>query len=123
MNVYIAHNFEAKNWLKNVIVPLFENAGHFVTSRWIKEDLHVLLSYATQGAIEDIEDINAASDFVLFVDQWGERAGRGKYFELGYAIRAGKRCIIVGDNRDCVFYNLPNIRKFKFIEEVISSGL
>ncbi len=115
MKVYLAHNYAAKEILKDHVVPLIEARGHFVTSRWIKEDMtDPLLS-----AVADLEDIDSASAIILYVDNEGNRPGKGKYFELGYAMRAGKRCILLGNDDSCVFYSLPNMRKAKTLEEAI----
>lgn len=115
MNIYIAHNFEAAEFLAEIITPQFEKAGHFITSRWIFNPTSELT-----GALQDLEDIDRADILILYTKQYGERPGRGKYFEFGYALRAGKKIILIGEEDNCVFYLLPNIIKFKNTENVIS---
>ncbi len=116
MNVYLAHNFDARFLLRETAVPFLESRGHFVTSRWIKDEHHAESS-AESMAVADLEDIDAASTLILYVEQFGERPGRGKWIEFGYALRAGKRIILVGGDRKCVFTNLPNLRRVQTIAE------
>ena len=118
LNIYIAHNFEARLWLRENIVPICESNGHWVTSRWIKDDIHVELSRQF-CALQDLDDIDRCSTLILFVDQFGDRAGKGKWFEFGYALRAGKRIILIGESSSCVFTNLPNVMWAKNIEEAM----
>jgi hypothetical protein len=35
MKVYLAHNFAAREWLRDVVKPMFEQMGHVVTSSWV----------------------------------------------------------------------------------------
>jgi nucleoside 2-deoxyribosyltransferase len=121
MNVYVAHNFAARLWLRGEIVPILEANRHFVTSRWIKDDSHVE-GTGLFCAVSDIEDIDRCSTFILFLkDHEGSRARGGKWFEFGYALRAGKRVIVIGEDKGncCVFVNLPNVRWAKTIEEAV----
>lgn len=116
MKVYLAHNFAARKWLNNVVVPKITEGGYQVTSRWIWDAKFNDLEDATR----DLEDIDSASDFILFVDNFGKCPGRGKFIEMGYALRAGKRITLVGEgDRDSVFYALPNIRSVRTIEEAM----
>lgn len=119
MKIYLAHNFSAREYLKE-LVTIINQFGHVVTSRWIfgaTEDKIV-------DSVMDLADIDEASSIVFFPEQFGDSPGRGKYFELGYAMRAGKRCVLFGDRKkyenECVFYALPNMRWAKTIEEVLT---
>lgn len=118
MNIYIAHNFAARLMLRESVVPYFEGRGHFVTSRWIKDDEHVQGS-GEFCALSDLEDIDKCSTLILYIDQYSDRPGKGKWFEFGYALRAGKRIILIGEDRSCVFVNLPTVRIVKSIEEAV----
>ena len=117
MKIYLAHNFAAREYLKSII-KLLEDNSHTITSRWITDDEHLKDSHAMLSAVHDLEDVEAASDLILFANQFADSPGAGKFVELGYALRAGKRIIVIGDGR-CVFYNLPNIRHAKTIEEAL----
>jgi len=117
MKIYIAHNFEARRFLREHTLPFYEKNGHQVTSRWITDDAHLEASKEALSAVHDLEDIDSAGALILFSNQFGERPGKGKFFELGYAVRSGKICIVIGDDRSCIFYNLPNIRHAKNMED------
>lgn len=119
MNIYIAHNYAAKQMLLETVVPLLESNGHFVTSRWIK---NTEIGIAQDDAVKDLMDIGYANTLIFFANQYGINPGRGKYIELGYALRDGKRCIVVGNEEDkkgCIFYNLPTIRFVSTIVEAL----
>ena len=113
MRVYLAHNFVARNWLKNEVIPHLEKHGHEVVSNWITDDRHLNSDWKVESAVQDLQDIESCSAIIFFAEQVGETPGAGKFVELGYAIRAGKIVIVVGDGR-CVFYNLPTVRHVAF---------
>jgi nucleoside 2-deoxyribosyltransferase len=121
MNVYIAHNFVARDWLRTEIKPLVEAAGHILTSTWIWDDSHLHSKNSVESAVEDLHDVDRADSIILFTDTFvnSKSQGKGKFFELGYALRAGKRCILVGEDKSCIFYHLPNMRHVKTIEEAL----
>jgi nucleoside 2-deoxyribosyltransferase len=131
MKVYLAHNFLARDWLRETVKPFFEAAGHVVTSRWITDEHHLLVGYgpvpsassaaAFAAAVNDLEDIESAGALVLFAEQYSDRPGRGKYVEFGYALRAGKTVVVVGsqNNPGCVFDHLPNIRHAKDYQQAV----
>jgi nucleoside 2-deoxyribosyltransferase len=116
-NIYLAHNWAAREYLRNVVVPELEERGHRVTSRWISVEAEHDNDNGEKYAVEDLEDIELADTLVFFAKQMGETPGAGKFVELGYAIRAGKRVIVVGEGR-CVFYHLPSVRRVGVLEEV-----
>lgn len=121
MKIYLAHNFVARDWLKTLIGE-FSKLGHEITSNWITDDSHCITGQALHSATVDLEDIERADCLVLFTDQYGDRHGRGKFVELGYAIRAGKRVFLVGeDQTSSVFYHLPTIRHCKTVEELLAA--
>ncbi len=120
MKFYIAHNFAARDWLREEIKPQFEAAGHTITSRWITEDLHLMEENQAEAARHDIEDVERADGIVLFSDNFGDRPGRGKYVELGYAIGRNKILFVVGENTSCVFYNLPAVTHVQTVSEVLT---
>jgi nucleoside 2-deoxyribosyltransferase len=115
MKIYIAHNYEAKTFLKEQIVPIIEKQGHIVTSTWITQDAP---QDELTAAIDDLEDLEAASILIFYARNYGERPGRGKYVELGYAIRAGKAIIIYDSDDKCVFYKLPHLIHCESLEHL-----
>src|SRR6267142_3869939 len=123
MKLYLAHNFDARNYLNIIVKPKLEAAGHIITSRWIWDDFHLDKGSGVISAQHDLEDIENSNGIILFVDQYAERPGRGKFVELGYAIRAGKKTFLIGSNTDCVFYNLSIIVKFDTIDDFIASRI
>lgn len=119
MRIYIAHNFAARIVLREVKEKL-EELGHEVTSTWIWDDSHISEKNAEESAVTDLADIERADWLWLFTDQFAERSGKGKFLELGYALRAGKLICLVGEDQDSsVFYHLPNLRHAKGWEEAV----
>lgn len=107
LSLYLAHNFKAREVLKYVVEELETKHGFHVTSRWITDDSHVDSKNREQNAVSDVEDIEAADVVVLFVDQYGERPGRGKWWEFGFAVGLGIPVFLVGEDTNCIFYHLP----------------
>jgi nucleoside 2-deoxyribosyltransferase len=119
VSVYLAHNFSARDWLNSEVVPDFLNAGIDVTANWIWNDLHTMKENQEGSAIEDCNDVARADYLVLFIDQFGETPGRGKYFEFGYAVALDKPVILVGSSKNCVFYNLPELPSVATYQDAI----
>lgn len=125
MTYYLAHNFAARDYIKNEIIPKLSAAGHTTSSRWLYNDLHVDVGPHQQktSATEDLEDVEVAHGLILFTDNMGERPGRGKYVELGYALALGKQVVLCGSpesRRTCVFYYLPQVQSVDNIEEFLN---
>ena len=118
MRVYLAHNFAARDWLRENVIPFLESKGHKVVSSWITDDRHLNSEWKVESAVQDLQDVESAGALVFFADQFGITPGAGKFVELGYAIRAGKIVIVVGIGR-CIFYNLCNVRRVSNYTEVI----
>jgi hypothetical protein len=107
--------------LRSIIVPYLEDRGITVYSRWINnKDTDERFDDLRADALRDLEDIDKSQAFIHFTGDYDGRPGKGKFFELGYAVRSGKIIILVGDNlKDCVFYALPHVRKANDIVEAI----
>lgn len=116
--VYLAHNFEARVWLRDNVAPKIEAVGYIVTSRWISQEFTDIVS-----GVSCLEDITKADSLILFAEQYGDIPGRAKYVELGFALHSGKRCIVVcppGANAmNCIMYYLPNVRVVGSVEDAI----
>lgn len=103
--------------LRDVITQI-EKLGHQITSRWITDDAHNFDENSSFSAKADLEDIDKADAILLFVDQFSERPGKGKYVELGYAIGMNKKCFLYGVDDSCVFYHLPELKRIVAFEEL-----
>ncbi len=120
MKVYIAHNFAARDWLREQILPQFQAAGLEVTASWITDDSHLHSKNKRQSAMVDAADIDAAEAIVLFTNQFADRTGKGKFWELGYAYACDKHCMLIGQDDSCVFYTMPGMHRFASVDEVIA---
>jgi nucleoside 2-deoxyribosyltransferase len=118
MKVYLAHNFKAREWLPEVIERL-KQAGIECTSTWITDDAHTKGGSHRESALVDLDDIDRSDCLVLFVDNYGYRPGKGKYFEMGYAFAQGLRVIIIGEDNSCVFYSLAQVERVKDVDELL----
>lgn len=113
MKIYLAHNFDARIMLRSLIKEWL--LDHEITSSWIYDDSHIDGGQTRiQSAECDIKDIDRADCFLLFVDQFAERVGRGKWFEWGYATARNKLVLLVGNDDGCIFYHLPYSNVYKF---------
>lgn len=117
MKIYLAHNFAARDVLIPTIV-LLERIGHEVTSTWITDDSHIDRFNKEKSALVDLIDIDRADAIVLYTDQYADRPGKGKFFELGYALAKGKQCYIIGRDDSCVFYALPSVTRIQDFTEL-----
>jgi|ERR1700741_685811 len=114
MKVYLAHNFEARDWLDTKIAHIIRNAGHEVTSNWIYQQSGI----PEKDAVQDLEDIRRSDALILYAPPFGYKPGKGKYVEFGFALALGKRCIVI-DPDNCIFFKLSNVRIARDIEEAI----
>jgi len=119
MKFYLAHNYSQRLELRK-IVPEFTKRGHEVTSRWILEDSHDSLSEQRAAKI-DLIDIERSDFLVLFTDQKGQRPGRGKYIEFGYAFAFRKYIILVGTEMNTIFYYLKSFPRFFKLQDLLDS--
>ena len=124
-NIYLAHNWAAREYLRNVVVPELEGRGHKVTSRWVTEEVE---ENDEKAAVMDLEDLEKAGALIFFPHRFGNMSGAGKFVELGYAIRAGKKIILCGHKcygndcrycQSCVFYSLATVRRVESLEEAM----
>jgi len=118
MRVYLAANFAMRHLLRSHVVPFLEENGHSVVADWITNEKHSLEGNSRESAVQDLKDVEESGALIMFAEQYGLTPGAGKYVEMGYAIRAGKMVIVVGEGR-CVFYHLPTVRRAKTIEEAL----
>lgn len=116
MKLYIAHNWAARENLASFLIRQLERAGHEVTSRWIKDPSHE----AGNEAQDDFMDVMRADALILFTNNFGERPGRGKYVEFGLALAMRIPVYLLGETDDCVFYRLPQVKRFHTVIELLA---
>jgi hypothetical protein len=123
MKIYLAHNFEARLWLRETIVPLLTAAGHEITSQWVLSDEHIKLPDAECAKV-DIHDIYKADCLILFADQFSHRHGLGKFVEFGYAYGlladyTLAYVIVINNSKSSIFFELDNVHKVSTIEQAL----
>lgn len=117
--IYIAHNFEARGWIKNEILSLIPREIK-VTSRWLtstyptKEEqlamgIEKYKQLRQQHGAEDLADLLDADEIVFFAEQYRDRTGKGKHFELGYAHASALEVSIIGA--------VPGVNDYVFLYE------
>lgn len=110
MKFYLAGRYEDLPFLRDVAFLLIQ-AGHHVTSRWLRGDMPQPITGGELQAVaeQDLEDIRASECFVLYSHTTPPLPTRqGHSVELGYAI--GSR-IYGGDyQRPCIKVSLVGIR-------------
>lgn len=120
MKIYLAHNYAARDFLRNEIKPYLElEFSHVITSRWLTDN-HSDRSFEKQKQFAEIDlyDIFVADAIVLFVDQYGDRPGTGKYIEFGAAHCMNKKLYVIGSRcEDSVFFFLKDVKRFQTFAE------
>ncbi len=111
MNFYLATVFEQRHILLPVRYRL-RKLGHTVTSSWldqIKPQSDMIYqtlrgdgtdrdrAFTCQQAQRDLDDIDAADVFVVFIDKNNPSPRGGMHIETGYALGKGKPVWLVGD--------------------------
>lgn len=120
MTVYLAARYSRKEEIKSKSLILKE-LGIGVTSNWLDEPASNNGLGSGKAAIQDIEDIQKADEFILFSESPTELHVRGgRHFETGYAYGIGKRITIVGPKEN-TFHFLKDITIFNTWEEFLQS--
>lgn len=128
MKIYLAARYSRLEELNEYRAEL-QDRGHVVTSRW----LDGLEQYGLEGteeamhspaqramfAIDDTRDLLEADTVIAFTEEPGTPGGRrgGRHVELGIALGAGTRVIIVGPAEN-VFCELPGIWRVDTFAEI-----
>ena len=112
--VYLAARFEKQDEIREIAKD-FQQAGFFVTSRWLYEPIPCDDLTMRQLAMLDLEDVRNADILVLF----GDQGGAGRYFEAGYAYALGRIVALIGDDR-LLFKFMPNVLRFQRVDETIA---
>ena len=117
-HIYIAGPWKDRPHVIDQAQKLRE-AGFTVDCRWltandVADDDPNRAQYLKDQAMNDIEDLIKA-DLLMVINT---RQSEGKAVELGMAIAALKRIIIIGDRTN--IFNYLNIPRFDWIEEAIA---
>lgn len=111
MKVYLAASYGRKDEI-NTYREHLEDAGHEVTSSWLKKSGDEAAEFALkpphEHAEQDLLDILESEALVLFTDE--QYARGGKHVEFGYAIGLGfLDMFVVGDHTENIFQTLLEV--------------
>lgn len=123
MKIYLAARFSAQQEMLGVrdVLTAF---GHEITSSWIDTD--VSGEIGVDGLTPDVMNTNPgrcwphaeadmndlmAADTVIVFTQYGPSTTGGRHVELGMALAARKRVILVGA-RENIFQTLPQVEHY-----------
>lgn len=114
MKLYIAHNFNARIELREIIN--FYLMNHTITASWITDDSHIHTKNRIESANQDYIDLMEAEAVIIFLDKHhlANSLGRGKFVEWGIAIGAHKKIYLVGEDEGCIFTHLSLINQYRF---------
>lgn len=117
MKFYLAARYSRRRELVEYR-EFIESEGGEVTSRWLHGNHQIAdgdeanKSAAQTFAVEDVDDVLAADYVIAFTEQPRATNSRGgRHVELGLALGAGKKVVIVGP-RENVFTWLPGVRHY-----------
>lgn len=112
-HIYIASQYSNREMIKKMIVPVVEQLGMDVTSRWLTtpessvsdQDKTInnqkWLDHCNKMAPIDLEDIDRAHSVLFVPDDYNSTGGM--WVELGYALAKGKIIIWYGQQLANVF--------------------
>jgi len=96
VNVYIAAPFDRKTFVREVF-HILSAKGYGASLRWLQApDCGATPQQLHGEAIVDLQDIDKCDLFVLCNDNIHLSTTGGMHNETGYALHAGKKCIILG---------------------------
>ena len=120
MKIYIAALYSQRNEML-VVAEKLREAGHEVTSRWIKGAEPG--KTPTQAAMECAADVDYADTLLIFSLPHGTLyKGGGRQFEMGYAYGTGKTIVIIGEKGEHVFHHLPSMWHYNTLKEFIADN-
>lgn len=106
--IYLAHNYEAQEYLKINVRPLLESNGFKITSNWLDCKDSSNKGNRRQNAKTDIRDIDNADVFLYFSESFAGKSGKGKWVEFGFAVAQDKEIYIIGDDKGSIFLTLAH---------------
>lgn len=117
--VYLAGSYARRNELFDRAKELVQ-AGHTVTSRWLKGN--DLLPVKEQVAM-DLVDLGAADTVLSFTGPEGQYHSGGRHVELGYAMAmnayGGKRRLMLVGWPENIFHYANSIENFPTFEQAL----
>ena len=122
MNVFLAAGHEHRRKVLGV-AKFIEEAGHTVTARWITGKADG--AKPRDNASYNLTDIVVADCFVLLTKLGKRKITNGdgsREVELGYALRAAKRVILVGP-RSNVYHHLRAVTQVPSVEALLEGPL
>lgn len=104
MRIYVAgHSQDECKKVANLLV----DAGHEITSSWLKEDFKRTAEYTDQEkrliANKDIQEVMGSDVLVMLSSP--TRVPGGKFVELGVAIGAGKKVCLIGHRENMLMWS------------------
>lgn len=116
-SIYVAASYPRKEEM-GVVAAILEEQGYTVTSTWLN-DYPVDYSEA-RAARTDLDDILNSNIFMMFMDApMVQLSSGGRHVELGWALQGGLRCILIGEEKECIFHYLPQIEHYYTLEEFL----
>lgn len=107
MKVYVAAMYGKRDYARDHVARVLQDAGHEVTARWLWEDEPPGSEQAS--AVKDLADVARADAIVLLTNPIGTKySGGGRHVEFGYALALGKHCFTVGEH-ETIFQHLPQV--------------
>jgi len=129
MKIYLASRFSRREEMRDCRRLIHARGGE-VTSRWLNDDAGELEAQddldTPEGTIvgrrcatTDIADVLAADAVIAFTEApRGTKTRGGRHVELGIALGASKRVVIVGP-RENVFCCAPGVEQARDIDEAL----
>jgi hypothetical protein len=120
MNLYLAGDYELRAELE-ALADTLEAAGHFITSRWVRESQpvstdwvdrfieiqnqveHISSEDSARIALHDLDDLSAAEAMVLVN---GPSTRGGKHVELGAALAMDMPVYLIGPRTNIFHHHL-----------------
>ena len=123
MKIYIASSFKNCNEVVKIAEKL-QAAGITPLCAWARTKFaksgQIMPDSSDESineALRDLEEITDADAVMLFNNGVVSTTG-GMHFEMGFSYAMSKPLFVLGE-RSSVFYNLPSIKQFNTIEELI----
>ena len=116
MRIYVAAPWTCREEAAKAATHL-RNAGFIITSRWHDEHTDTIDPRTLRDeALADLHDLGCAQGLLLLNLAYSE----GKCVEMGYALHAGLRIVIVGQ-RSNLFHYHPRVRRVPSLDAAIEA--
>jgi len=119
MKLYIAGHSQEDS---NKVAKLCRDAGHFIMSSWLEEDLSRTSTYSDNDkqriAEKDFSEVAASDALVLVASSM--RIPGGKFVEAGIALGQGKPVYVLGHRENMLMWH-PLCQRFDSCENFLTS--